>query len=55
MFKLHERLDQDCLLVGQFELCLLLINRDANYPWLIHSAKYDEYVAAAQHSLGRQY
>jgi len=35
MFKLHERLDQDCLLVGQFELCLLLISRDANYPWLI--------------------
>jgi len=35
MFKLHERLDKDCLLVGQFELCLLLISRDANYPWLI--------------------
>ena len=35
MFKLHEILDQDCLLVGQFELCLLLISRDANYPWLI--------------------
>ena len=35
MFKLHERLDEDCLLVGQFELCLLLISRDANYPWLI--------------------
>ena len=35
MFKLHERLDEDCLLVGQFELCILLISRDANYPWLI--------------------
>jgi len=35
MFKLHERLDKDCLLVGQFDLSLLLISRDANYPWLI--------------------
>lgn len=35
MFKLHERLDNDCLLVGQFDLSLLLISHDANYPWLI--------------------
>ncbi len=35
MFKLHERLDNDCLLVGQFDLSLLLINHDSNYPWLI--------------------
>ena len=35
MFKLHERLDNDCLLIGQFDLSLLLINHDANYPWLI--------------------
>ena len=35
MFKLHEKLDEDCLLVGQFDLSLLLISRDANYPWLI--------------------
>ena len=35
MFKLHETLDKDCLLVGQFDLSLVLINRDANYPWLI--------------------
>jgi diadenosine tetraphosphate (Ap4A) HIT family hydrolase len=35
MFRLHEKLDEDCLLVGQFDLSLLLISRDANYPWLI--------------------
>ena len=42
MFKLHERLDKDCLLVGQFELCLLLISRDANYPWLILVPKRED-------------
>lgn len=42
MFKLHERLDEDCLLVGQFELCLLLISRDANYPWLILVPKRED-------------
>lgn len=28
-------MDEDWLLVGQFDLSLLLISRDANYPWLI--------------------
>jgi diadenosine tetraphosphate (Ap4A) HIT family hydrolase len=42
MFKLHERLDEDCLLAGQFELCLLLISRDANYPWLILVPKRED-------------
>jgi len=42
MFKLHERLDNDCLLVGQFDLCLLLISRDANYPWLILVPKRED-------------
>lgn len=35
MFELHPRLQQDCHIVGQFELCLLLLMRDANYPWFI--------------------
>ena len=42
MFKLHEKLDQDCLLVGQFDLSLLLISRDANYPWLILVPKRED-------------
>jgi diadenosine tetraphosphate (Ap4A) HIT family hydrolase len=42
MFKLHETLDKDCLLVGQFDLCLLLISRDANYPWLILVPKRED-------------
>jgi diadenosine tetraphosphate (Ap4A) HIT family hydrolase len=33
--ELHPRLKQDCLLVGRFPLCRLLLMRDANYPWFI--------------------
>jgi len=32
---LHPQLAQDCLLLGQFSLCQLLLMRDANYPWCI--------------------
>ena len=32
---IHPRLQQDCLVVGRFPLCHLLLLRDANYPWFI--------------------
>ena len=35
MFKLHPQLQQDCEQLGRFELCRLLLMRDANYPWCI--------------------
>jgi diadenosine tetraphosphate (Ap4A) HIT family hydrolase len=35
MADLHPRLQKDCLLVGRFPLCRLLLLRDANYPWFI--------------------
>lgn len=35
MFQLHTRLKEDCLLLGYFPLCQLLLSRDANYPWCI--------------------
>lgn len=35
MAKLHPQLEKDCLLIGRFPLCRLLLMRDANYPWLI--------------------
>jgi len=35
MADLHPRLQQDCLLIGRFTLCRLLLMRDANYPWFI--------------------
>jgi diadenosine tetraphosphate (Ap4A) HIT family hydrolase len=35
MAGLDPRLQQDCLEVGRFPLCRLLLMRDANYPWFI--------------------
>jgi diadenosine tetraphosphate (Ap4A) HIT family hydrolase len=35
MAGIHPRLLEDCLLLGHFPLCHLLLMRDANYPWLI--------------------
>ena len=35
MASLHPQFEKDCLLLGHFELCQLLLMRDANYPWFI--------------------
>ena len=35
MFQLHQRLANDCVDLGSFALCRLLLMRDANYPWFI--------------------
>lgn len=35
MFELDSRLAGDTLPVGSFDLSLLLLHRDANYPWFI--------------------
>jgi diadenosine tetraphosphate (Ap4A) HIT family hydrolase len=35
MFELHPQLAKDCLVLGDFPLCRVLLNRDANYPWFI--------------------
>jgi len=32
---LHSQLEKDCMVLGQLDLCLLLLMPDANYPWLI--------------------
>ena len=34
-FKLHPRLKQDCIAIGRFELCQLLMMNDSLYPWFI--------------------
>ncbi|MCK5431238.1 MAG: HIT domain-containing protein [Gammaproteobacteria bacterium] len=34
-FQLHPRLKQDCLEIGCFELCRLLMMNDNQYPWFI--------------------
>lgn len=35
MFELHPQLAKDCVVAGDFPLCRVLLNRDANYPWFI--------------------
>lgn len=35
MFKLHPQLAKDCVVLGDFPLCQVLFNEDANYPWFI--------------------
>jgi diadenosine tetraphosphate (Ap4A) HIT family hydrolase len=35
MAELPPQLKKDCLLIGRFALCRLLLMRDANYPWFI--------------------
>lgn len=35
MFELHPRLAQDSIVIGRFSLSLLLLSKDANYPWCI--------------------
>lgn len=32
---LHPQLQQDCFILGQFDLCLLLLINDSQYPWFI--------------------
>jgi diadenosine tetraphosphate (Ap4A) HIT family hydrolase len=35
MTELHPQLQEDCLVIGRFPLCHLLLMQDANYPWCI--------------------
>lgn len=34
-FTLHPRLQQDCIPVGRFDLCRLLMMNDSLYPWFV--------------------
>lgn len=35
MFTLHPQLAADSIVIGRFDLSLLLLSKDANYPWCI--------------------
>ena len=35
MVELDPQLQKDCLVIGRFPLCHLLLMQDANYPWFI--------------------
>lgn len=32
---LHQQLEHDCAILGKFELCLVLLMNDKQYPWFI--------------------
>jgi len=34
-FQLHPRLKEDCIAIGRFDLCQLLMMNDSQYPWFI--------------------
>ena len=34
-FQLHERLQQDCIGIGRFDLCHILMMNDSQFPWFI--------------------
>ena len=40
MIKLHPQLEKDCIVLGEFHLCALLLLNDANYPWFILLPKH---------------
>ncbi len=42
MFALDSRLQQDCLVIGDFPLCRLLLMNDAHYPWFILVPRREE-------------
>lgn len=35
MINIHPQLQNDCIHIGHFPLCQLLLAKDANYPWFI--------------------
>lgn len=42
MFQLHPRLAEDSIVIGRFDLSLLLLSKDANYPWCILVPQVDD-------------
>ncbi len=40
-FELHPQLQLDCIVLGSFELSLLLLVKDSQYPWFILVPKRD--------------
>lgn len=35
MMTIDKRLLNDCVIIGKFKLCHVLLMRDANYPWIV--------------------
>jgi diadenosine tetraphosphate (Ap4A) HIT family hydrolase len=41
MTDIHPQLQADCIVLGRFKLCHLLLIKDANYPWCILVPDHD--------------
>nr|WP_256833749.1 HIT domain-containing protein [Pseudomonas oleovorans] len=54
MFALDSRLQQDCLVIGDFPLCRLLLMNDSNYPWFILVPRREEVSELFQLDAGDQ-
>ena len=54
MFTLDSRLQQDCLLLGDFPLSRLLLMNDAQYPWFILVPRREEVSELFQLDAGDQ-
>lgn len=55
MFKLHFRLAQDCIVIGDLPLCSLLLMNDARYPWFLLVPRRADCVEIYQLSTEDQY
>lgn len=42
MFELHTQLAKDCAVVGDLDLCRVLLLNDAQYPWLVLVPRREE-------------
>lgn len=55
MFTLHPRLTADCITLGHFPLCRVLLLNDARYPWFILVPQRDAITESYQLSEGDQH
>ena len=53
-WSLHPQLDRDCVSLGDFALSRVLVNNDANYPWLILVPRRPDLVEVIDLSEGEQ-
>lgn len=42
MFALHPQLEKDCISLGEFPLCQLLLLNDSQYPWFVLVPRRDQ-------------
>ena len=53
-FKLHPVLTKDCIQLGRFELCMVLLMNDEHYPWVILVPQVDNIREAFELSEAQQ-